>query len=236
MLEVICWKWKPLRGYRSQFGPEQVNTLKRMVARHYPHPHRFTCITDEAAGIDADVRVIPLWDDYAAVPSPHGGLNPSCYRRLKMFSREARTLIGERFVSLDLDCVITADLSPLWNRPEDFVIWGDTAKGTPYNGSMVLMTAGARAQVWEQFDPNTSPVLTRKAGYIGSDQAWIGLCLGPGEKKWTAADGVYSYRNEIERRGGLLPKNARVVIFHGHVDPWQATTKARHNWVRNHYQ
>lgn len=207
-----------------------------MVKRHYPHPHEFICITDDPKGIDRDVRVIPLWTDFGNIPSPHGGLNPSCYRRLKMFSAEARELIGERFVSLDLDCVITGDMSPLWNRPEDFVIWGDTAKGTPYNGSMLLMTAGARTKVWEDFDPQVSPVKTRKAGLIGSDQAWIGYCLGPKEKKWTAADGVYSYRNEIQTKGGRLPANARIVIFHGHTDPWMPTTKERHDWVRTHYQ
>lgn len=28
-------------------------------------------------------------------------------------------IAGPRFVSIDLDVVITADLRPLWNRPED---------------------------------------------------------------------------------------------------------------------
>lgn len=236
MLDVICWKWKPAGQYRSTFGPETVNTLRRMVARHYSKPHRFSCITDDPHGIDPDVRIIPLWDDLAKVPSPYGAGHPSCYRRLKAFSTEAANIIGPRFVSLDLDCVITGDMSPVWDRPDDFVIWGDTARGTPYNGSMFLMTAGARRQVWEKFDQVQSPKLGRMMNYIGSDQAWIGACLGPNEKKWTRRDGVYSYRNEIRNRGGGIPIDARIVFFHGAFDPWMPQIQSRHPWVLRHYR
>src|SRR5688572_21482656 len=37
-LTVVTWKWKPAEGYRSTYGPETVNVLRRMVARHYPEP------------------------------------------------------------------------------------------------------------------------------------------------------------------------------------------------------
>lgn len=235
MLDIVTFKWRSQAGYRSTFGPETVNTLKRMCARHYHGEHRFTCVTDDPSGIDEDVRIIPLWNDFADLPSPHGGTNPSCYRRLKLFSMEAATLIGPRFVSLDLDCVITGDMAPVWDRPEDFVIWGATNPTTSYNGSMMLMTAGARQQVWTTFDPRNSPRRARAAQCFGSDQGWISYCLGPNEKKWTHADGVYSYRNDIKPKRGVLPKDAKVVFFHGREDPWghqaQSTT-----WVREHWR
>lgn len=240
MLGVGCFKWRPPGHYRSTFTGEAVNVLARMVARHYARPHRFVCFTDDATGIDpALVQVVPLWDDHARLPSPHGAGNPSCYRRLRLFDGAfARPLLGERFVTLDLDVVVTGDLAPLWDRPEDFVIWGDTAKGTPYNGSMVLQSVGARQQVWDEFDPVESPKRSRALGYIGSDQGWIGACLGVHERKWTKADGVWSYRNEIAppRGNGMLPPGARIVIMHGHVDPWSPSTHARHRWVKEHYR
>jgi hypothetical protein len=235
MLTVVCWKWKPAAGYRSTFGAEAVNALRSMVARNYARPHRMICVTDDAAGIDPRVGIVPLWDDHAALPSPHGRGNPSCYRRLKMFSAEARSLFGERFVSLDLDCVITGDLSPIFDRPEDFMIWGDTSPGTPYNGSLVLMTAGARAKVWDEFDPATSPARGLALGYFGSDQAWIAAALGPNEAKFGPAQGVYSYRNEIKPRRGQLPEGARVVMFHGQDDPWDADPR-RLAWVRENWR
>jgi hypothetical protein len=233
-LTVVCWKWQAAPGYRSTFTSTHVNTLRAMVARHYAKPHDFVCLTDDAKGIDGDIRVVPLWNDYHELRGPNG---VNCYRRLRAFSAEAADIIGPRFVSLDLDCVITADVAPLWDRPEDFVIWGDTARGTPYNGSMFLLTAGTRRKVWEQFNPHHSPALARNLGYIGSDQAWIGACLGPHERKWSKADGVYSFRNEIQRhsRAGL-PGNARIVMFHGRFDPWMPAVQAWHPWIKQHWR
>lgn len=234
-LNFVTWRWAAPAGYRSTFGPETVNVLSRMVARHYSAPHRFLCVTDQPAGIDPAVEVIPAWNDFANLPSPSGGHNPSCYRRLRMFSREIGSVFGPRFVSLDLDVVITGDLRPLVDRPEDFVIWGDTNPNTFYNGSFLLMNAGARPQVWETFDPVTSPKSSKAAGHHGSDQGWISHCLGPKEPKWTKADGVYSYRNDIERNVNKLPADARIVICHGPRDPWGSHMQ-RLDWVRSHYQ
>lgn len=234
-LTVVCWRWQPPPGYRSTFGPETVNVLRRMVARHYQAPHRFVCVTDQTDGLDPEVEVVPAWNDHARIASPHGRKNPSCYRRLRAFSPDIAETFGERFVSLDLDCVIVGDLRPLWDRPEDFVMWGDTNSqpGSYYNGSMFLLRAGARPKVWQDFDPETSPQIAMKAGCFGSDQGWISYCLGPGETKWSKADGVYSFRNDFrlpQRRD--LPADARIVIFHGSDDPWAMHVQADHAWVR----
>lgn len=236
MLTVITWKWA-VPGYRSTFGPETVNTLRRMVCRHYAELHRFVCVTDDAKGLDPQVDVIPAWNDFAHVPSPHGGRNPSCYRRLRLFHPKAAQWFGERFVSLDLDLVITGDLAPLWNRQEPFVAWGDTnpLSGSHYNGSMMLLTAGARPDVWTDFNPERSPQESRQAQCFGSDQGWISYRLGKGEAKWTRKDGVYSYRNEIAPRDSVLPANAKVVVFHGHEDPWHPNVQRRCAWVKAHY-
>lgn len=231
---VVCWKWTPTPGYRSSFGPEHVNTLRHMVRRNFARPHRFVCVTDDAEGIDSEVEIVPLWDDLAHLPNPSGVRGPSCYRRLRAFAPDAAQWFGPRFVSLDLDCVITGDMTPVWDRPEDFVCWGCTHPSTTYNGSMMLMTAGARAQVWERFDPETSPAAARAAGCYGSDQGWISYCLGPHEARWSQRDGVYSFRNDVRRMRGL-PKDARIVMFHGRLDPWHRDVQRDHPWVRGFY-
>lgn len=235
MLTVVCFKWRPATGYRSHFGADAVNTLRRMVARHYQRPHRFVCVTDDAAGLDIAVDVVPLWDEFAAIPSPHGGHNPSCYRRLRMFAADAGAVFGPRFVCVDLDTVITGDVAPLWDRPEDFVIWGETDPRSWYNGSMFLLTAGARRQVYERFDPRRSPHQAKAAGRFGSDQGWISHVLGPGEARWTRSDGVYSYRVHLKPNASQLPPGARMVMFHGQIDPWSAPARAL-PWVREYYQ
>lgn len=232
---IVCWKWTPAPGYRSTFGPDTVNTLRAMVARHYPHPHRFLCVTDNAEGLDPRVEILQDFGDFADLPSPHGGKNPSCYRRLRLFHPEAAQWFGARFVSMDLDCVIARDVTPLWDRPEDFVMWGDTNPRTTFNGSMVLMTAGARSQVWERFDPATSPAQAKASGCWGSDQGWISFVLGKGETRWNRADGVYSFRNDIQRDMRRLPSDARIVFFHGSQDPWGSYAQTNCPWVREHY-
>lgn len=235
MLTVACWKWKGPASYRSQFAAEHVNVLARMVARHYARPHRFVCITDDAEGVDPAIGIVPLWNEFAELRSPHGLGNPSCYRRLKAFAPEIRDVLGERFVWLDLDCVVTGDLAPLFDRTEDFISWGDTNPSNSVNGSMVMMTAGARARVYEDFDPATSPELTRRLGHFGSDQAWISKVLGKGEARWGAADGIYSYRVHLKPLRGVLPANARIVFFHGQVDPWSPEAQ-RLGWVRDNWR
>ena len=242
MLDVVCWKWKTF-GYRSHFGPDTVNTLRRMVARNLRLPHRFTCLTDDPKGIDSDIRIIPLWDTYASVPNPSNPRNPSCYRRLRMFSAEAKDLIGEKIVSMDLDVVITGDLTPLFDREDDFVIWGGQTvqpgvRGLVYNwynGSLMMLKAGTRTKVWDAFDPKVSPAKANQAGCRGSDQGWISYCLGKNEKVWGLDDGVLSYRNHILPKGGALPSGARIVAFHGQYDPWMPQVQTRTPWVANHY-
>lgn len=234
MLSVVCFKWKPASRYRSTFTAASVNVLKRMVDRHYAPPHRFVCVTDDAKGLDAGIEAVPLWNDYATVPSPHGAHQPSCYRRLKMFSKEIEAVVGSRFVCLDLDTVIVNDMAPLWDRPEDFIAWQEQNPKNYYNGSMWMLRTGTRAKVWEDFNPQ-SPMIAHRAGHFGSDQSWMSYSLGPHEAKWTTKDGVYSYNVHLRDKTRTLPENARVVMWHGGRDPWGPDGQAL-PWVREHYR
>jgi hypothetical protein len=234
-LTVVTWRWKPPFDYRSKFGPETVNVLRRMVARHYPHPHTFVCVTDDPDGIDPEVTVLKDFGDFADLRSQYGPRYPACYRRLRMFHPGAAEWFGQRFVSLDLDMVITGDLSRIWHRSEDVVLWGNTNPTTHYNGSMLLMTAGARPAVWTDFDPRVSPIRAKAAGQHGSDQGWISYRLGKGEATWTQKHGVYSYRNDIRPHGNRLPPEAKMVVFHGEHDPWTPSIQAI-PWVKGSYR
>jgi hypothetical protein len=92
--------------------------------------------------------------------------------------------------------------------------------------------------VWERFDPSTSPRTTLRAGFTGSDQGWISYCLGAGEAKWSKRDGVYSYRNHLRVNrddSEPLPADARIVFWHGELDPWSAPAQ-RIAWVQQHWR
>lgn len=234
-LTFVAWRWQPKPGYRSTFGPETVYALRHMIAAHYPHPHRFVCVTDRPEDLPG-IETIRLWTDLSDMPSPLGHSYPSCYRRLKVFAPDAGTLFGTRLVSMDLDTVIVGDLTPLFDRPEDVVLWGesDFPGRQHYCGSMWMLRTGTRPHVWATFDPRTSPRTAAKAGARGSDQAWLSYSLGPNEARWTKRDGVYSFRKDIARMGHRLPADARIVFFHGKEDPWSYKCRQL-PWVQRHY-
>lgn len=210
MLNVITFLWG------TKYNASHVNRLARLVRTYYPAPHRFLCITDDPRGIECETR--PGFGDFIGVPSPHGPAFPACYRRLRLFHPDAAQWFGDRFVSLDLDWTIHADLRPLWGRPEPFVALRDPLYGHrgQYCGAMLMLTAGAMPQVWERFRPDGGPRVARARGFRGSDQAWISYAA-PGAPTWTTADGVYSYK--VDCRKGL-PAGARMVNFHGQSKPW----------------
>lgn len=236
MISVVCFKWRPRPGYRSAYPPAVVNTLRRMVGRHYGKPHRFICVTDDAAGLDPEVEVVPLWNDHASLPNPSFKSGPSCYRRLKVFAPGMGAVLGERFVCVDLDTVFCGDLAPLWDRDEDFISWRNPDPRWPINGSMFMLTAGSRPQVWERFDPRRSPAVSHKARCYGSDQGWMSYVLGKNEAAWDKRDGIYSYQLDLVKNGNKLAPDARAVMFHGHWDPWDPEVHKVAPWVREHYQ
>lgn len=235
MLSIVTFKWTQ-HHYHTRFCSHYVNVLKNMVHRHYLHPFRFFCVTDDAAGLDKDIEVVPLWEDHANLRNPSNQLGPSCYRRLKVFSKEAKDIFGERILTLDLDTVIVADMSPLWQRTEEFIAWGDTHPQTHYNGSMMLMTAGAREFIWTEFMPRQSPQMAHAARHFGSDQGWISYRLGPREARWGKSDGIYSWRVHLQPAGGKLPDDARIVMFHGKQKPWDAGVINHYGWINEHWR
>lgn len=198
-----------------------------MIRRHYESPLRVVCVTNESEGIDSSVDIVADREDFANVASPHGDSAPACYRRLRLFGPEAARDFGERIVSVDLDAVIVRDLRPLWDRDEDFIGWRDPMYPHQLNGSMFLIKAGSHTDIWADFDPLLSPAAATRAGYRGSDQAWI-THKTTKAPRWSRADGVYSYRMNV--KGATLPADARIVFFHGNPKPWDL----KHDWITEH--
>lgn len=235
---IVTFKWKGPDHYRSKFGAEHVNTLRSMFERHLHMPHDFVCVTDDAEGLDDRIRSVPLWRDHAALPSPHGPSEPSCYRRLRLFARDAGEIVGaRRFAWCDLDVVLTGDVTPIFSRTEPIVLLPTPTPKIPFNGSMILMDAGCRPEVWETFDPVTSPPRNVEAQCHGSDQGQISFCLRDrGEATWKIGpdgDGIYFFHRHVF--DGRLPSDARLVSFHGRGDPW-SPRYSHMSWVRKHYR
>jgi hypothetical protein len=238
VLSVVFWKWRNRTAgqvHRTTFQSQHVNIAKRMVGRNTSVPHEIVCVTDDPRGLDKDIRVVPLPEDpWQIEQSPSGENFPVCYRRLRSWDGDwARANLGNRFCQMDLDLVITGNLDHLFTRTEDYLAWGDAElKGVKYSGGWVLMDAGARQQVWDDFHPVESPRITKAWGLVGSDQAWISYCLYPFEAEVGRAEGIYRQRTI----NADLPENACIVQFCGKTgyEPW--TRGNDYPWVLEHYR
>lgn len=232
MKTVCCWLW----GGNRDFRPDHVNTLARMVRRHLSEPHRFVCITDREDGFDAGIEVLRMpaaAEALGHLHTPEGGRFPSCYRRLWMFSDEARCL-GERVLMIDIDLVVVGDLRPIFAMRQPFVGWRpfrDWGRPLRYGGGIYLLTPGSRTHVWDDFHGAASIAQARAAGFRGSDQAWISFKLGGDEPYWDRNSGIYSIR-DMKGTEHQLPADARLVQFNGPTKPWASPLA----WVREHWR
>lgn len=239
MLTIVVWKWRPTLGYAHAFGVEQVHTMQSMLARHLKMPHRLVCITDDPARLR--VETYPLWNDYNELPNPTGGGRPSCYRRLKIFSKECSEAFGPRILSLDLDMILVNDCTHLFDRPEPFVGLIDphvsAMKPGALNGSMFLFDSEdpKNRALWEEFDPQNTPREMHEAGERGSDQGWLSFRMR-GCPTWDHNDGVLRFGRDIRTSDAGPPPGARIINFAGPRKPWYPKTQQRSPWIKRYYK
>lgn len=208
MITVMCCKWG------DKYTPDHVKILGNMVKRHLKMKYRFVCVTDDPEGLECETLpmadVMPNWEKS----------RDGCFRRLDLFRPEVSKFLGKRFVSIDVDCVILSDITPLFDRPEDFVIWKHPIHRDRYCGSMFMLDAGARPQLAK------APREGNKR-FAGTDQAVMAdVC--PGEAMWDENDGIFT---KLLIRGHL-PSNARIVFYPGNRDP----STDRDNWAARHWK
>lgn len=237
MLTICTFKWG------SKYGLDHVHRLRNMLARNLTIPWRFVLITDDYHGDPGqdpvETEVVRLWE--------WGADLKLCGRRIYAFAPEMRELLGERFAWVDLDVVITANVDHIFGRMEKFVALSTPQGPLAYNGSLVMMDAGARGHVWADFTGaayGRLPAYYAERGMMAggeSDEGWMTLKLGPGEARINGAwgrrdDGVYFFRHDLARGKKLLPADARMVILNGHAnDPSFPAINAL-PWVRQHWR
>lgn len=227
-LAVVAWKWRGPREFTSQ----HVNTLARAIRANLTVDHEFVCVTDDPKGLDRSIRPVPL-PKFEHIKVRPGF--PSCYVRLRAFDPDFARQLGPRFLTIDVDAVITGSLDHLVKRDEPIVLWENLGKPgrIHYQGGLLLMDAGARPEVWERFQGEASRDLTQARGLVGSDQAWITHCLYPGEASWTYHDGL-AFQSHCER--GRPPAWACMVQITGRLKPWHPGFRLHWPGVHAHWK
>lgn len=231
MISVVCWRWGRL------FSPAYVERMRSMLARQLRLPHRVYCVTD-------DVHAVP--DGVVPIPITEYAHTTRCRRRMVQFSRAFGEYVGPRFLALDLDMVITGDITELVDRPEPLVGWRVGYAGV-ISGSFLLMDTGILHALYAAYaaNPDWIPELTGERN--ASDQAmlnwWLRRNPVAGMAEWTEANGIVTWfgsgYERLEHRGmgphrpALLP-GARLVVL-GSADK-AVLDEGRYDWVREHWR
>ena len=237
---IVTWIWRGERTYDLSHAALLAEGLKRFMTT----PYRLVILSEDAGTVPhAEVMPIPAGaQSVAGVRTPENRNFPSSYRRLWLFSEEARTL-GETLLLVDVDVVVTGDWSHLFaHQPEaQFMgwkpgqLWGNIEARV--GGGVWRLTAGTRKRVWEDFIANPSMAIAtaRQCGYRGSDQAWISFCLAADAPIWPKSAGIRSVRDFNRDKRGLvvpsIPPGTCMVHFNGTAKPWQAETQKYHRWL-----
>jgi len=243
-LTICTFKWGA-----DRYSLRHVSALYLALKRNLTLPFEFALISDdlgdEAFCDKAGIRFIRLWEEMKHVKN--------CGVRLPAFHPYMRHVIGPRFAWLDLDVVITGNVDHIFSHPEPFVGLRTPAPPMPFNGSFVMMDAGAFPQVLSEWTPERYEacgefwIAAGCAGGGASDEGWMGRMLAgqPGVATVGGlegnADGIYYFkRHMLEKRyrGRIpLPADARMVIMNGRrFDPSLPEWQARAPWILDHWR
>lgn len=225
MRHILCMKWG------TKYGPEYVNRLYAMVRRHLKGEFNFVCLTDRSEGIRAEVQCLPIPELTLPNGEPERG-----WKKLTTFEADLHGLKGTALF-LDLDVVIVDDITPFFEVPGGFLIIHDWKR--PWritgNSSVYRFELGAHADVLQQFRENQAQA---KADFR-NEQAYLTAVLHKqGKVSYWDASWCASYKYHCIPawpssywREPFIPKDARILIFHGVMNPPDALEgRTNGNW------
>ena len=222
---VLCMKWG------DKYGPEYVNRLYAMVRRHLRGDFKFVCLTDSDAGIRPEVVCLPIPD--LALPD---GLPERGWKKLTTFEADLHGLRGTALF-LDIDIVIVDDITPFFEMPGEFLIIHDWKR--PWrvtgNSSVYRFQLGAHADVLAKFRAESAAM---RALYRNEQAYLSGVLHEQGKLQYWPADWCASFKyHSIARfplnyfRAPSIPKDARIIVFHGVMNPPDALAgRSNGNW------
>lgn len=231
MLSICTFKWG------SKYSVEHVLKLGRMLRRNLTIPFEYVLITDgdpDTAGLPgAPDRVLPLWTEKADAKL--------CGVRLHAFHPDMRDLIGPRFAWVDLDVVITGNVDHIFGRTESFVALATPQGPLWYNGSLIMMDAGAFPEVDSTWTPEAYAALPARYAAEGmqhggqSDEGWMTAVLGPGKATVGPAEGVRYFKHI--KHETKLPKGTCMVVMNGRrFDPSMKSWQHQCPWIVQHWR
>ncbi len=225
--------------YGRAYPADYVNVLYNASRKALRKPARFICLTDDAAGLDPGVEVLPI---------PDVGLQgaewfrPGVWPKVSLFDRQFHGLRG-RALFIDLDMVIVGDLDAFFDHPGTVIgtnaspSWGKPGQADepPEFGSMIFAyDLGAHPHVAEDFVADRHGVWQQ----FRQEQRYVHHKL-PEATFWPQG-WVASFKRSLRRPIGLDlfldPKPPvppiKVLAFHGRPRPIDLIKGKPYFWDR----
>jgi hypothetical protein len=229
----------------TKYGPEYVNRLYAMVKRHLAGDFQMVCLTDDAHGIRADVVCLPIPPLDLPAGIPERG-----WKKLVSFAADLHGLKGTALF-LDVDVVIVGSLNVFFEQPGEFLIIHDYKR--PWritgNSSVYRFELGAHPDVLTYFRTHVDEIRHK----FRNEQAYLSDFLHrQGKLQYWDSSWCPSFKYHCIPRwptnywkAPFIPKDARIVIFHGECNPPDALAGKRNrrwrfiqpaSWVADHWR
>jgi hypothetical protein len=235
----------------TKYGPHYVNRLYAMVRRHLSGDFNFVCLTDDATGVRPEVQCLPI-PPLAIDLAP--GQRDGAWKKLTTFEADLHGLKGTALF-LDLDVVVVGPLDDFFTQPGQFLIIHDYPRFWRFgerivgNSSVYRFEIGAHADVLANFRAHTDAM---RAKYRNEQDYLSHFLHAQGKLSYWPAAWCPSFKYHAipawpsnHWKPPFVPKGARIVIFHGEVNPPDALEGKRNKrfahiepatWVAEHWR
>lgn len=244
-VNVICFKWG------TRYGVHYVNNLYAGVKKHLHRPFRFICVTEDPSGLTEGIESVPI-------PENPGHPNwPNVFLKLLITADGFAGLQGPTLF-FDIDIIITGDIDCFFDYKlgKNVIIhnWIERRK-TMFrkrpeigNSSVFRFEAGKSQYICDTFLKEKDRAIDRSI--FVTEQAFLTYAMK--ERYWWPEEWVRSFKRHSMRPFPLnlflapvLPKDTRILVFHGRPDPDQALVgfKGKHPnrhsrpapWISNYW-
>tara|TARA_B110001450_G_scaffold8390_1_gene8407 strand:+ start:200 stop:970 length:771 start_codon:yes stop_codon:yes gene_type:complete len=223
-VNIICLKWG------KRYPASYVNKLYSGVRRNLTHNFTFYCCTDDSAGINADVKIIPF---------PGNPGIKSCWPHVLVKLITTRNGFGDLkgpTLFLDLDVIIMENIDCLFGHKigenciiHNWVNWRKRLLGrVPFvgNSSVFRFNAGPESDyIYQTFLKEMESA--EDTSIFNTEQAFLTHAMK--RINWWPSKWVRSYKWNCRPtfplnllRPPRAPKGCKILVFHGRPDPDQA--------------
>ena len=223
---IFCMKWGTL------YGADYVNRLHSMVKRNLTLDFKMVCFTDDDAGIIDEVDCYPIPE--IDVP---GNLPERMWKKLTTLKGDLYGLKGTALF-LDLDVVIVDNIDCFFKTDSDFSIIKDYNKQWRITGnsSVYKFEIGEHPYVFDYFVKNFDSIRKEHR----NEQEYLTTAIHEkGKLQYWPTAWCPSYKYDCVSRipfafwkKPIIPEGAKVLIFHGEINPPKAITGGRGKWYR----